>query len=131
MKLKQIITNYWERIDRLLRSSAGKNRISPTTSSSLALPETLVACLDEQIVTSIGDFYKRTYPTETPLDWSELAAESGASSINSLSMKQRRRLLHQRIKEDFTKGRIVQLQGWLLSKTEARQCALFAKRGDD
>jgi len=34
--------------------------------------------------------------------------------------------LDQKIKEDFEKGDVVTVKGWILSVTEARQCALFA-----
>jgi len=36
------------------------------------------------------------------------------------------REIDQKIKEDFEKGDVVTVKGWILSVTEARQCALFA-----
>ena len=35
-------------------------------------------------------------------------------------------LLEQKIKKDFETGRTVIVKGWILSETEARQCALFS-----
>jgi len=37
-----------------------------------------------------------------------------------------RRLILSQQRDDFARGRIVQLQGWILSQTEARLCALVA-----
>lgn len=34
--------------------------------------------------------------------------------------------LEEKIKDDFRKGDMVLVDGWILSKTEARQCALFS-----
>lgn len=45
-------------------------------------------------------------------------AKAGPGKINAL-------LLHQQ-REDFEKGRVVKVRGWILSATEARLCALTA-----
>lgn len=37
-----------------------------------------------------------------------------------------RDLLDKQVKQDFKTGKIVTLTGWVLSETEARQCALFS-----
>ena len=34
--------------------------------------------------------------------------------------------LERRIKEDYETGNIVTIEGWILSATEGRQCALFS-----
>ena len=44
------------------------------------------------------------------------AAHADATKIKTILLRQQR--------EDFEKGRIVDLQGWILSQTEARLCAL-------
>ena len=36
--------------------------------------------------------------------------------------------LDERIRADFAQGRTVQLDGWIVSVTEARQCALYSLR---
>ena len=125
MKLKQILRGYWERARALSKSLAEQKRISSSHYDQLAVPATLVKCLDEPAVALIGESYRRAYPDEPALDWSELVTTS--DSLNEgkdLSTKERRRLLQKRINDDFAQGRIVRIQGWLLSKTEARQCAL-------
>ena len=45
-------------------------------------------------------------------------ATSGDAFINSL--------LEKKIKKDFETGQTVIVKGWVLSETEARQCALFS-----
>ena len=37
-------------------------------------------------------------------------------------------LLNQKIQQDFEAGRTVVVNGWVLSQTEARQCALFSSQ---
>jgi hypothetical protein len=38
----------------------------------------------------------------------------------------RRRPIEQQVRDDFAAGRTVVVDGWVLSATEARQCALFS-----
>jgi hypothetical protein len=38
----------------------------------------------------------------------------------------RRRLLDEQIRDDFAAGRVVVINGWVLSEIEARLCALYS-----
>jgi hypothetical protein len=44
--------------------------------------------------------------------------------LRSASQERLRRLLQARTRQDFAEGRIVRLEGWMISITEARLCAL-------
>jgi hypothetical protein len=48
----------------------------------------------------------------------ELADDSVARSFQTR--------VDRRVQADFDQGRTVMLRGWILSQTEARQCALFS-----
>jgi hypothetical protein len=38
--------------------------------------------------------------------------------------------LDQQVQDDFARGRTVNVNGWILSVTEARQCALYSMQQD-
>jgi hypothetical protein len=92
--------------------------------TALARPALLVA-MDEAVVREIGARYRETVP-----------AERDAKAIRSAIARDARRglwlpwkqspSLEQQISDDFTAGRTVVVNGWVLSETEARQCALFS-----
>jgi hypothetical protein len=50
-----------------------------------------------------------------------LTAQNTITSKNTIQS-----LLDNRVKEDFKTGKTVTVSGWVLSVTEARQCALFS-----
>ena len=55
------------------------------------------------------------------LNLPSVPANSGTDSIGTL--------LTDRIQQDFREGRTVQVDGWILSETEAKLCALVAMNG--
>ena len=70
----------------------------------------------------MGERYLRQYPQEnTGQKLVELLTED-------VSRKQSDFLesISSRIKEDYKNGKTVTLDGWILSVTECRQCALFS-----
>ncbi len=75
--------------------------------TALAHPELLDA-LGPAMVRAIGARYREMHPAED--DARVLVDAIGA----------------RRVREDFERGRTVVIDGWLLSTTEARQCALFS-----
>jgi hypothetical protein len=97
---------------------------SADATSALARPELLVA-LGAERVRELGRRYREMVPAERDaaslgdaitrsFPWS--ARLFGSSSIDVP------RLVH----DDFDAGRTVVVLGWILSATEARQCALFS-----
>jgi hypothetical protein len=74
---------------------------------------------------AIGDEYVRLYPDEAvvstlmELTGIVIAGQRGAS--DELIMR-----LQERITADFEQDAVVQLHGWVLSRTESRLCALYA-----
>jgi hypothetical protein len=92
--------------------------------SALARPE-LLAALGAERVRELGRRYREMVPAEHD------AASLGDAIRRSLPLSARLsgrattgvpRLVH----EDFDAGRTIVVLGWILSATEARQCALFS-----
>ena len=89
---------------------------------ALADPQLLSLIWDTETIKKIGNQYRLQMPSENserPLVKSLKAAASEASLANSSN-------LEEVIKKDFETGDTIIVDGWILSRTEARQCALFS-----
>lgn len=77
-------------------------------------PRFLKAALGEAIVKDIGKLYIERFPLEAdPKKLSTLITIPNGQSDTPI------------IKGDFTHNKVVELNGWILSVTEARQAALY------
>ncbi|MGH2732357.1 MAG: hypothetical protein ACRDJG_05390 [Actinomycetota bacterium] len=80
----------------------------------------------------VGGEYLRAVPGEaTPGLLASLVAdrlEAGRRALHTAGDEELRRLLAAGVLADFEEGRTVELDGWVLSKTEARLCALCTLR---
>jgi hypothetical protein len=128
MKPRQLIAGCFARIFALGVALTPKIEKSPKGYRRLAYPETLMNFLDERMIVAIGDSYRQAHAGESRAEDLESLIMHDASSPESKSSneKVRRKLLQNKIRDDFAHGRLLQVDGWLLSKTEARQCALFS-----
>ena len=95
----------------------------------LAQPQFLAHICDEKTMTEIGAAYKIQVPDE----WNEqtlanlvLTDSTGHAIPESTESTKLYALLNQTILQDFEMGRTVIVNGWVLSQTEARQCALLS-----
>ena len=81
---------------------------------ALADPQSLSLIWDTQTIISTGNKYRLQTPAE--------------NTERSLVKKLKADLLtlEEKIRKDFETGNTVIVDGWILSKTEARQCALFS-----
>ena len=89
---------------------------------ALAQPA-LLEMLGPERAREIGTQYRAAVPKEN-------TAAALRAAISS-SQRQRfpwisRRSIEEQIREDFAAGRTVVVSGWVLSETEARQCALYS-----
>ena len=84
--------------------------------TALAFPELLHMVEDTGEVARIGLAYRQNHPQ---LDSPEKLVETIHTTASSES-------IDIRVRADFIEGRTVQINGWILSLTEARQCALFS-----
>ena len=89
---------------------------------ALADPQLLSLIWDTETIKKIGNQYRLQMPSENserPLVKSLKAAASEASLANSSN-------LEEVIKKDYETGDTIIVDGWILSRTEAPQCALFS-----
>jgi hypothetical protein len=90
--------------------------------TATARPDLLVM-LGGARVLEIGTRYRAAVPNENT-----------AASLNAAISSSRHRTfpwighrsIEERIRDDFADGRTVVVSGWVLSETEARQCALYS-----
>ena len=88
----------------------------------IAEPGALSRIWDNENIIKIGEMFQEKYPDEI----SERKLVKLILNGLSLDKNAPHKSLQQQIGLDYTSGNIVMLDGWLLSVTEARQCALFS-----
>lgn len=96
----------------------GATGFAATTSVSLGQTGPADVTIDRQAAEAIGNAYLALRPTEKNFLRLNLAmAGIGPHNVNDA------------VRRDFATGRIVHVDGWALSRTEARLCALIAMDG--
>ncbi|MGB5236145.1 MAG: hypothetical protein WBM43_12825 [Flavobacteriaceae bacterium] len=85
-------------------------------------PELLSYICDSPAIIDIGENYRQQFPDEN----SELKLIELLSNSTSAGSTTSNEILRQKIKADYNEGNAVMVDGWILSRTEARQCALFS-----
>ena len=100
----------------------------PVAYDMLDKPEALAQICDLKTLKEIGKAYQDQTASERNTE--KLAAllltDSAGNTVSSVSDKSViQTLISRKINQDFETGRIVIVKGWILSVTEARQCALL------
>ena len=85
----------------------------------------LADMLGPERVREIGAHYRASVPRENTAAALRAAISDSESARSPLAWI-RRRSMEQMIRDDFAAGRTVVVDGWVLSATEARHCALFS-----
>lgn len=88
---------------------------------SLSQPHLLSLIWDFKAIKEIGDQYRMQVPEET----NERSLVE-ALAVDGLSGETLESKLDGKVRSDFINGNTVLVDGWILSRTEARQCALFS-----
>ena len=88
----------------------------------LTEPELLSHIWDGNTISEIGDIYQNKFSDEN----SERKLVTLLSNNVLANLITTTEMLQQQITNDFKIGNTVMVDGWILSKTEARQCALFS-----
>ena len=89
--------------------------------SSLKNPEFLSNFLDSKSIIEIGKLYLKQVPNEnSERKLVSLIPIGDFSDINTIEV------IQQQITDDYKSGETIIIDGWILSKTEARQCALYS-----
>lgn len=99
---------------------------APARLHALAHPGLLALFGDRRKVLEIGVAHRTAFPSErTPATLSAtlLAGAGAAAHLPDTLLHER---LERQVRRDFERGHTVRLNGWILSRTEARQCALYS-----
>ncbi len=89
----------------------------------IAEPQFLAQIWDTDTIISIG----AGYVSQTPDENSEDILAKTLIEDRSGSPEELVNSLNEKITNDFHKGDLVMIDGWILSRTEARQCGLLSK----
>jgi hypothetical protein len=104
------------------------SRRHPVSYDILGKPEELAQICDLKTLKEIGMAYRGQTASETDADKlaTLLLTDSSGNPVSSESDHSFiQNLMRKKIEHDFETGNIVILEGWILSITEARQCALL------
>jgi len=101
-------------------------RVTKWSTQTLIHPGALSHFCDQEIIRQIGLTYRSMVPEENsaPKLLSLLMPNKVASQL-SLETKADGTELESRIRDEFKNGKIISVNGWVISVTEARQCALM------
>jgi len=91
--------------------------------TALSLPVDLLNIMSEDGVAELGNNYLHNFPLEANAD---ILKSLIVQNKNIPSKKLIDQKVQFEIKDDFIKGDTLILNGWVLSITEARQCALYS-----
>jgi len=112
---------------------AAYRRYSDSFVRAIGEPAFLTNVCDDNTIRSIGVTYRARNPEEAKVDklMPLLLGTCGESPDRSHSEADYNRLIQKldaAVRDDYTDGRVVNINGWVLSLTEARQCALYSLR---
>ena len=96
-----------------------------TTGNTLAKPDFLSRLFNEGTVSDAGSAYLQKAPQENDTNKLIQLISGNESMAKSTDQNIIHQYLDQKIKNDFAEGNTVLVKGWVLSITEARQCALY------
>lgn len=91
-------------------------------------PDFLSSVCDEKTIKEIGKTYMKLTPAESTKEKLKTAVLADANG-NSISTKDDTAVtdfINSKITKEFLNGHTLILNGWVLSVTEGRQCALFS-----
>jgi len=102
-----------------------------TTSDSqklavLSHPQFLERLFDKNTLILIGEGYRKEQQSENDKNTIQQRLLSDISDVDLSDKKATQSALDYRIKLDFIEENTIVINGWILSVTEARQCALFS-----
>jgi hypothetical protein len=98
----------------------------PARWQTFAHPALLTLLGDHGRVREIGSAFRRAFPEQSAPQALVAAIMSDSGFSGRVAAPDRPGRLDQQIRSEFAQGRTVQLNGWILSVTEARQCALYS-----
>ncbi len=96
-------------------------------SNPLIKPKELDRFCEEKEINDMGKEYRNQMPSEDRKDiLTKLLLNNNGIVFKKSSNIPLEDFLDKKINEDFQSSKIIVLKGWIISITEARQCALFS-----
>ena len=97
-------------------------------SKALYQPQVLSHFCDAKALKEIGESYRKLAPAEDREDQLQqlLLTNAQGKPLPAGNDDNIRKALDERVTADFKSGNTLVIKGWVLSQTEARQCALFS-----
>ncbi|HTD42052.1 MAG TPA: hypothetical protein VK671_15595 [Mucilaginibacter sp.] len=96
---------------------------SPSTENIVSQPLLFSQLADKKTISEAGNAYRKQFPKE---DDKTVLSNLLIGSNNSQDKSAIQRQLDDQVIQDFKNSKTVTTSGWVLSITEARQCALFS-----
>ncbi len=95
---------------------------------SIDYPEFLGSIFDDERINAFGIEYRKQVPSEDNKSTltNLILTNTKGKKTNSSDKYEIQDLVSSKNVEDFKNGNVVIIGGWIISKTEARQCALFS-----
>ena len=114
----------------LLAGSTLGSLVTPPRAHADLITDLTRILADKRSARVIGGAFLRRFPQESELETLVDAICGGGSQRSAMAAirqpGRRRELVVQQIRDDFASGRVLVLEEWTLSATEARLCALVA-----
>lgn len=107
----------------------GCSGADPALQRKLSLPISLATINDPTTLAELGNSYLKQVPDEnsaSQLVEYLLVSSTGEAIPETTDSLTLQTLLLQKVQADFQSGKTVVIRGWVLSRTEARQCALYS-----
>ena len=99
---------------------------APGSDQAMAQLNFLSRLFDEQTIKKTGTSYLQKIPAEKSHHKLVQLLANNSPIAGSSDEKAIHQYLEEQVKMDFEAGKTVMINGWVLSVTEARQCALFS-----
>lgn len=96
--------------------------------SDLEKPQLLFRICDVNTIIDIGKSYRNTFTDNSRQQLMDKLMEGTEDKeiFPNVSNRSIASFVEEKVKYDFKSGRILVIKDWVLSQTEARQCALFS-----
>jgi hypothetical protein len=96
---------------------------TPKYDQLLTEPELLSHIWDGTTIGDIGETYRKKFTNEnSERKLVKLLSDNASTEESTKTIE----MLRQQIADDYSQENTVMVDGWILSRTEARQCALFS-----